>query len=205
MNKVNISKEENLQADEVNKVSLTKEVDGEVVTEETIEVVNEEESVSEKLNRASDSLNEKVEEFTNQANDMLNEAGQSLSESIDSINNGMQDFIDGVENKTNQWNEQNKIGKEALKLEPALAAIISVLVVGLGQMINGQLWKGLTLLGIGVIGFPLLVIVTCGLGAFILPLLAPALIAVAAVDAYKCAKRLEQGQQLGQFEFHIFD
>ena len=89
---------------------------------------------------------------------------------------------------------------DRLALEPTLACLVSVLVVGLGQMINGQIEKGLLLLFGGMFAIIAIAFITCGFGA----VLSPLLIVVSALDAYNCAKRLQMGQSIGKYEFHIF-
>ena len=83
-----------------------------------------------------------------------------------------------------------------LKIPPIVAAILSFLVVGLGQMINGQLVKGIIMLVLkiliayatgGMIGY---------LASFIFGILA-------ALDAFKCSKKLEEGIAIGKFSILI--
>lgn len=76
------------------------------------------------------------------------------------------------------------------KLSPTGAAILSVLVVGLGQMINGQLAKGLIML----IGGTVIGLITAGIAAI------PIWI-ISGVDAYKCAKKLQSGEIIGKWSF----
>ena len=73
---------------------------------------------------------------------------------------------------------------------PILMAVLSVLLVGLGQMILGQVAKGVMMLvGAFVIG-----IVTAGLGA-------PVLWAMSAYDAYAIAVKLRDGKAVHKWEF----
>lgn len=90
---------------------------------------------------------------------------------------------------------------DKLSVEPTMACILSIVFTGLGQMINGQLEKGLLLLFGGMGALLFISFITCGFGA----VLSPLLIVVSALDAYKCAQRLQAGQSLGKYEFHIFD
>ena len=79
---------------------------------------------------------------------------------------------------------------DKLRVSPAAAAVLSVLVVGLGQMLNGQLPKGLCILAAGMV----LGGITVGFGA-------PVIWVLSAVDAYLCAKKLSQGQSIGAWSF----
>lgn len=73
---------------------------------------------------------------------------------------------------------------------PGLMAVLSVLLVGLGQMVMGQVGKGLVmLLAALVIGA-----ITFGVGAI-------AVWAVSGIDAYLIAQKLERGQAVGKWEF----
>lgn len=103
-----------------------------------------------------------------------------------------------------QYNNQMNNGivtPDKLVLEPTMACIVSCLLTGLGQMINGQIEKGLLLLFGGMGAIFIIALLTCGVGA----ILSPLVIVISALDAYKCAKRLQMGQSLGKYEFHIFD
>jgi TM2 domain-containing membrane protein YozV len=74
--------------------------------------------------------------------------------------------------------------------EPAIMALCSFLIVGLGQMLLGQVAKGLMmLLGAIIIG-----IATLGVGAI-------AVWVISAVDAYQIANKLKNGKPVGEWEF----
>ena len=90
---------------------------------------------------------------------------------------------------------------DKLSVEPTVACILSILLIGLGQMINGQIEKGLLLLFGGVTFVFIISFITCGFGAITSPLL----IAISALDAYNCAKKLQMGQPIGKYEFNIFN
>ena len=90
---------------------------------------------------------------------------------------------------------------DKLKVEPAIAALLSFLLTGLGQMVNGQVEKGLTLLFGGMAAVFIITLITCGIGA----ITAPVVIIVSIIDAYKCAQILQSGRPIGKWEFHIFD
>jgi TM2 domain-containing membrane protein YozV len=72
----------------------------------------------------------------------------------------------------------------------ATAAILSCLIVGLGQMYLGQILKGILLLGIAiVVGF-----YSFGLGALPISI-------IAIIDAYRVGSKLEAGRPVGEWEF----
>ena len=73
---------------------------------------------------------------------------------------------------------------------PGFAAFLSLLLLGLGQMCNGQIAKGFAVMGGGV----LIIIATAGVGLLII-------FPAAAVDAFMVAKKLKTGQPVGQWEF----
>lgn len=75
-------------------------------------------------------------------------------------------------------------------MEPWLAALLSFLIVGLGQMLIGQVKKGVVFL----IGSVVLTFVTFGLSVFITSVLA-------IVDAYLIAKKKKEGKEVGEWEF----
>lgn len=101
----------------------------------------------------------------------------------------------------NQQQYTDMVPPSKLTVEPVIAALLSCVVIGLGQMINGQLEKGILLLIGSVVAVSIIAVVTCGIGAIIAPIVA----VVSALDAYKCAVRLQNGQPIGKYEFHIFD
>ncbi|MCD7824174.1 MAG: hypothetical protein LUG86_09225 [Oscillospiraceae bacterium] len=95
---------------------------------------------------------------------------------------------------THDWQSKPRDPKtvypDQRKTSPAVAAILSFLVVGLGQMLNGQLIKGLLmLLGAFVIGA-----ITGGIGAVIIWI-------ISAVDGYMSCNKLKQGTPIGRFSF----
>ena len=105
-----------------------------------------------------------------------------------------------------QFNNQPNMGQvnmvtpDKLSIQPSLAAVLSVLLTGLGQMLNGQLAKGITMLGVSFVGMFIISLVTCGLGIIV----APVIWLFSALDAYNCAKILQSGRSIGMWEFHFF-
>lgn len=77
--------------------------------------------------------------------------------------------------------------------DPTVMCLLSVLLVGLGQILLGQTAKGIVLL-VGTMAF---VFVTCGYGI----LLVPFVWLVSGLDAYKIAKKLQDGNTVGAWEF----
>jgi len=75
-------------------------------------------------------------------------------------------------------------------LSPAIAVILSLLLVGLPQMMMGQIAKGLLLLVSAVVIGAL----TLGAGAIVVWI-------IAAIDAAAIASKLESGKKVGDFEF----
>jgi hypothetical protein len=71
-------------------------------------------------------------------------------------------------------------------MDPVLAALLSFLIVGLGQIVLGQTIKGIVML--------VVVIFTFGFGML---LIWP----VAIIDAYLIAQKLRRGQSVGEWEF----
>lgn len=73
---------------------------------------------------------------------------------------------------------------------PAIMGLLSFLLVGLGQMIMGQVTKGIVMLiGALILGF-----FTFGLSAL---LTTP----ISIIDAVLIAKKKQQGKQIGEWEF----
>lgn len=75
-------------------------------------------------------------------------------------------------------------------LPPWGAALCSLLIAGLGQMLLGQVAKGAVILLVGLVVGAL----TAGFGAIIIWL-------IAAVDAYQIAKKLNSGAQVRKWEW----
>ena len=97
--------------------------------------------------------------------------------------------------------QDNLVYPSSLSLEPSLSALLSIVIVGLGQMVNGQLEKGLILMFVGYISVTIIALLTCGFGFIMFPLL----LTVSAIDAYKCAAKLQSGQCIDKYEFHLFE
>ena len=86
--------------------------------------------------------------------------------------------------------KQINSGTTGRNLTPGIAALLSVLLVGLGQILMGQQAKGVTML-----------VVACLLGFVTFGVAAVVVWPVSAVDAYRIAKKLESGQAVGEWEF----
>jgi molecular chaperone DnaK (HSP70)/TM2 domain-containing membrane protein YozV len=76
---------------------------------------------------------------------------------------------------------------------PFLMAVLSFLVVGLGQMILGQVAKGVVML----VGVVTVALITAGLAAA----LAPVVWILSACDAYAIARKLKDGEAVGKWKF----
>lgn len=87
-------------------------------------------------------------------------------------------------------NTSDLVQPEQLGVSPGVAALLSVLIIGLGQMINGQVAKGI-LMFIGSIAIAIFI------GIFV----GPFLWIFSGIDAYQCAKKLKNGQPIGKFSF----
>lgn len=144
--------------------------------------------------------------MTNSINSVIDEVNsntkqfQSEPHTVN-LNKQSQD-IDGQTQQ--QFNQQgfNRQQQSNAKVTPTVAVILSILITGLGQMINGQLIKGLTMLIAGFIGTFIISMFTCGIGAIIA---VPAVWIISGLDAYNCTKILETGGTLGEWEFHIMN
>ena len=74
--------------------------------------------------------------------------------------------------------------------DPMLMMLLSLLIVGLGQMVVGQVAKGVAIL----LGSIILAALTFGLSVLVTwPL--------AAIDAYMIANKLRHGRPVGKWEF----
>ena len=83
-------------------------------------------------------------------------------------------------------------GKQTINstaLSPIIAVLLSFVIIGLPQLLMGQVGKGIVILCGGV-----LFAVITGIGA-------PFVWAFAAVDAYKIASKIENGQAVSEWEF----
>jgi TM2 domain-containing membrane protein YozV/RNA polymerase subunit RPABC4/transcription elongation factor Spt4 len=70
------------------------------------------------------------------------------------------------------------------------AAILSCLVIGVGQMYLGQVLKGILLLGIAI-----------ALGLYSVGLAVLPISVIAIIDAYQVGRKLEKGRPVGEWEF----
>lgn len=189
----------------VDKVDLEKIKEYESQVDESIKAVtNDNEQSEEKidLSKSTEQSTNNNEQYNNMNYQQYNNSYQQQNEQYQQYNNYSNQYQQNGQYQ--QYNNQMNNGivtPDKLVLEPTMACIVSCLLTGLGQMINGQIEKGLLLLfgGMGVIF--IITLLTCGIGA----ILSPLVIVISALDAYKCAKRLQMGQSLGKYEFHIFD
>jgi hypothetical protein len=81
--------------------------------------------------------------------------------------------------------------------DPILMAVLSFFVPWMGQILIGQVAKGVVMLLVTPILFALFVIVTLGMGLVILPFVG----VIAVIDAYLLSKKLKDGQAIGGWEF----
>lgn len=88
-----------------------------------------------------------------------------------------------------QLKEINKT-QNADSPNPAIMGLLSFLITGLGQMVMGQVAKGIVML----IGSIILAFFTLGLSSIIT-------IAISIIDAVLIAKKKQQGRQVGEWEF----
>ncbi len=89
-----------------------------------------------------------------------------------------------------QPRDDNMVYPDKLKTSPTVSALLSILLVGLGQMVNGQLIKGLLMLIVAlVIGA-----ITGGVAAVVVWI-------ISAIDAYMSANKLKQGKPIPRFSF----
>lgn len=84
----------------------------------------------------------------------------------------------------------NVVTPDKLVVEPAVAVVLTFLLVGLGQMINGQVAKGLVILFCHIA----FAVFTIGLSAL------PVFVLIC-MDAYKCAQALKEGRSIGKWSF----
>jgi TM2 domain-containing membrane protein YozV len=73
---------------------------------------------------------------------------------------------------------------------PVVAGLLSFLIIGLGQIYNGQVAKGLVLLVSAIV----LGVLTACIGPLVVAV-------VSIVDAVMIAKKLQQGQAVGEWEW----
>jgi TM2 domain-containing membrane protein YozV len=81
--------------------------------------------------------------------------------------------------------------------DPILMAVVSFFIPWLGQILIGQVAKGIVMILMTPILVVLFVIVTLGMGLIVLPFIS----LVAVIDAYLLAKKLKEGQAIGNWEF----
>lgn len=95
---------------------------------------------------------------------------------------------------TYEWENQPRNDRmtypDQRKTSPTVSSLLSILLVGLGQMINGQGVKGLLMMIAGIT-----------IGAITGGIAAPLIWIVSAIDAYMCANKLKQGKPIGKFSF----
>lgn len=83
--------------------------------------------------------------------------------------------------------------------EPIIAALLSVVIPGLGQIIAGQTTKGIVVLIVSLFAFTVLFV---GGVIIIFPCcLIPFVPIVPALDAFLIAKKLQEGKSVGEWEF----
>ena len=90
-----------------------------------------------------------------------------------------------------------KILPSASPKDPILMGVLSFFIAWLGQILIGQVTKGIVMLLVTPFLFGIFVIATLGMGLAVLPFLN----LIAAIDAYMLAKKLKEGRAIGKWEF----
>jgi len=85
--------------------------------------------------------------------------------------------------------------------DPILMAVLSFFIPWLGQILIGQVTKGIVMLLVTPVLFALFVIATLGMGLVVLPFVG----LIAVIDAYLLAKKLRDGQAIGDWEFFAIE
>lgn len=188
---------ENNNIETVDKVDLAKAKEYESQVDESIKAVtNDNEQPEEKVDLSKSTVQ------STDNDEQYNNSYQQQNGQYQQYNNYSNQYQqNGQYQQYNNKMNNGIVTPDKLVLEPTMACIVSCLLTGLGQMINGQIEKGLLLLFGGMGAIFIIALLTCGIGA----ILSPLVIVISALDAYKCAKRLQMGQSLGKYEFHIFD
>lgn len=89
-----------------------------------------------------------------------------------------------------QPRDKNMVYPDKRKTSPFVALILSIIIVGLGQMVNGQLIKGLLMLAAAMV----LGALTGGVAGVVIWI-------ISGIDAYTCVNKLKQGRPIGMFSF----
>ncbi|MBN1892461.1 MAG: zinc ribbon domain-containing protein [Clostridiales bacterium] len=95
-----------------------------------------------------------------------------------------------TESRGFESSDPNAVTPDKLVVEPVVAVLLTFLIAGLGQMINGQVGKGFAMLG------ALIFLSIVSLGTFSLP----GFILIC-IDAYMSANALKQGRTIGKWSF----
>lgn len=95
-----------------------------------------------------------------------------------------------TESRGFESNDPNAVTPDKLVVEPVVAVLLSFLIAGLGQMINGQVGKGFAILG------AMIFLSIVSFGTFSIPVLI-----LICVDAYMSANALKQGRSIGKWSF----
>lgn len=81
--------------------------------------------------------------------------------------------------------------------DPILMAVVSFFIPWLGQILLGQVKKGIVMIVVTPVLLGIIAVLTCGLGLIVLPFVD----VLAAVDAYLLAKKLKEGSGIDEWEF----
>lgn len=170
-------------------------------TEEKI-VIEHENKVEESLDKAFNTEDTKAinlsKEDKQETKDKYNEDEQ-FKKWKDSQKQYQDTYTQQKYNQSKQAYNPDIVTPDKLKVEPIIATIISIVIPGLSQMINGQIEKGLIIMVGGYLAVCVITLMTCGIGAILSPILS----IFAALDAYQCADRLHNGQSIRKYEYHI--
>ena len=156
------------------------------------------------LENTLDNVDSSIKEFGNTVSESITDAFTFVSQKTDYLNKAIDDLENTVGSNTNKYfntNNNFQTNNQATStISPALLVVLSVIIPGLGQLILGQVLKGILIF----IGYCIIVLIATFISCGVLTLPVGAILSVLiALDTYNCANKQLKGEKLGDFEFII--
>lgn len=226
-NNIEFTNDENSRIEKsIETVNLSKEhkenIDNSTETYEKEEVKTQSnETTFQKIESAVNNFDSKVSNLGDKLSEAVTSSGDKLGKTLEKPNQAFSNLDETISNKTDNWfngnnqnmnnsytqNMNNNINQNMCnhnKIDSGimiLAVVLNLLFPGLGNIIIGQVMKGVILMVSDVVGIIIVALLTCGIGALPFQII---LTVIVCLDVYNCATAINEGKQVGDMQFIIF-
>ena len=218
-NNIEFTNDENSRVEKsIETVNLSKEhkesIDNNTETYEKEEAKSQSnETTFQKIESAMNNFDSKVSNLGDKLSEAVTSSEDKLGKTLEKPNQAFSNLDETISNKTDNWfngnnqNMNNNINQNMYnhnKIDSdimILAVVLNILFPGLGNIIIGQVTKGVILMVSDIVGIIVVALLTCGIGVLPFQII---LTVIVCLDVYNCATAINEGKQVGDMQFIIF-